>query len=274
MINELQSVQLANNYSLTGRYPVEGWWSSPKMDGVRALWVPNWGLLGRNLSTRYNLPQIENICSSQDTILDGELYIPGEGFDRISGLVRAKRNVAGKEQIQFHVFAQVVKDYTFANTELMIESITEVLPDNQNIVVPVKYQYVQNNPGAIEVQNERNREEGYPEGTMLRHPDVAYRQGRTSNLLKVKNVSRSNFTAVGFIEGKGKYRGMLGAMTVSGLYNGNVLNSNIGTGFTDSERLEIWQNKSNYLGRGAEIVFLNPTKGSLRQPVFIRFNDN
>lgn len=271
MINALQSVQLANTYSLTKKYGVDGWQTSPKIDGVRAVYIPNFGILGRNLETRYSVPHIENICFQQDTILDGELYIPGESFDRISGLARAKRNVAGKTDLQFHVFAQIIPNYTFVNTELMIESITEVLPDNQRIVIPVKYTYVDNNPLAIELQNEKNAADGYPEGTMLRHPDIAYVQRRSNELLKVKNVSRGNFVVIEVIEGRGKYRNMMGAIKVRGLVAGNILTSNVGTGFTDAERREIWNNRTNYIGREAEIVYLNPTTGSLRQPVFTKF---
>lgn len=273
MINEIQAVQLAETYSLTRRYNVSGWFSSPKIDGVRALYIPNFGIVGRNLSTRYSVPHIEDICIGQDTILDGELYIPGEKFDRISGLARAKRNVAGKDRLQFHVFAQVVRNYTFANTELMIESITEVLPDNQQIVIPVKYKYVENNPGAIEAQNEINRAEGYPEGTMLRHPEIAYVQRRSHELLKVKNVSRGNFVITEIIEGRGKYRALMGAIKVRGMVLGNIVTSNVGTGFTDAERRDFWVNRSSYIGREVEIVYLNPTSASLRQPVFIKFND-
>lgn len=268
--------QLAQNYNPSRNYNVPGWYSSPKIDGVRCLFIPGKGLLSRTQKTKYiGLEHIESLCyQGVSTILDGELYIPGEPFDRISGIARdrVKINVADKLRMQFHVFAQKIENYQFVNTELMIESIAESIPDNQSILVPVPYVYVENNPVAIQAQNQINNTAGFPEGTMLRHPTVAYHQGRSHDLLKVKNFVKSEFTITGFDRGTGKYRNSLGRLTVTGLVNGVTITAKVGTGFTDAERSNIWDNQSMFLGQQIEIIYLGTTSGrSLRHPVFSQF---
>ena len=268
--------QLAYNYSPVRDYKISGWYSSPKLDGVRCLYIPGQGLMSRTLKLKYvGLGHIESLCyQGTSTILDGELYIPGESFDGISGIARDTKNINfdDKKRMQFHVFAQIIKDYTFVNTELMIESISESIPDNQSIIVPVPYTYVANNPAAIQVQNQLNATAGFPEGTMLRHPLVAYREGRSHDLLKVKNFVKSNFVITGFVRGKGKYAKSLGNLIVAGLVGGVLITSNVGTGFTNVQRQELWDNQTQYLGEDVEIIYLGVTDGKkLRHPVFLNF---
>lgn len=271
--------QLANTYNPIKNYGVSHWYSSPKYDGVRCLYIPDQGLMSRTLKTKYvGFPEIEAICANitPGFTIDGELYIPNEAFDKISGIIRKskKYEITQKQRVQFHVFALWKPDYTFVNTELMVESISEEIPNNQSFVVPIPYTLIENNPLAIQAQNQFNKENsGTQEGTVLRHPDVAYYQGRSQNLLKVKNVANTIFTITGFYKGTGKYSKSLGKLSVSGLINGITVTSKVGTGFTDAQRQEIWNNQSDYLGTGAEIIYMGVTaSGSLRQPVFSRFS--
>jgi DNA ligase-1 len=272
----LKNCQLAHNYNPSKNYGISGWYTSPKLDGVRCLYIPGQGLLSRTQKVKYiGLGHIESLCSqANSTILDGELYIPGESFDRISGIARdrVKINVEDKRRMQFHVFAQIIENYTFVNTELMIESITESITDNQLIVIPMPYTYVENNPIAIQAQNQVNAAAGFVEGTMLRHPLVAYREGRSHDLLKVKNFVKSAFTVTAFDRGTGKYKNSLGRLTVAGLVDGVSIAAKVGTGFTDVERSNIWTNQSMFLGQQVEVVYLGTTPGkSLRHPVFSKF---
>ena len=275
-MNQLINCQLAQNYNPNRKYGVTGWYSSPKIDGIRCLYIPGKGLLSRTQKIRYmGLEHIENLCyQGPSTVLDGELYIPGEPFDRISGIARGRVtiNVADKERMQFHVFARFLDNYQFANTELMIDSITRSLPNNQSIVVPVPYVYVENNPLAIQAQNQVNAAAGFPEGTMLRHPTIAYHQGRSHDLLKVKNFVKSNFTVTGFTIGTGKYKNSLGKLTVTSLINGVTITAKVGTGFSDAERSYVWEHQSMFLGQEVEVIYLGITLGKkLRHPVYSKF---
>ncbi|PSB53945.1 hypothetical protein C7B67_01110 [filamentous cyanobacterium Phorm 6] len=105
--------QLANTYSPTKTYPNSQWLASPKFDGVRCLYSPARGLMSRSGKSKYTgLEAIEQIClllcqQNNLTFLDGELYIPGEKFDVISGIVRKVRSpdMNQKNRVELHVFA-------------------------------------------------------------------------------------------------------------------------------------------------------------------------
>jgi DNA ligase-1 len=69
------------------------------------------------------------------------------------------------------------------------------------------------------------------EGLMLRNPMSFWVPKRTANLLKVKPLEDSEAKVVGYVFGKGKYKGMLGALIVE--WNGQKFNL---SGMTDDER--------------------------------------
>jgi ATP-dependent DNA ligase len=221
------------------------------------------------------LDHILDICKQQGYILDGELYIPGEPFDIISGIVRGgkKYDIAKKQRLQFHIFAILsIGTRQWLNTQEMIDTIPGVIPPNQSIIVANPYTLIENNPTAIQSQNQFNKDSGLSnEGTILRHPDIAYFEGRNNDLLKVKNFEKTTFICTGFFKGTGKYSQSLGKISVQSEVLGVTVSARVGTGFTDAERLEIWNNQSNYRGRQLEVIHLGFTKSSIRHPVFSKF---
>jgi ATP-dependent DNA ligase len=272
------SCQLANIYYPTKNYGISSWWSSPKLDGVRGLYLPTeQAIFSRTLKSKFvGLDHILDISKQQGYILDGELYIPGEPFDVISGIVRGgkKYDIAKKQRLQFHIFAILsIGTSQWLNTQEMIDTIPRVIPSGQSIIVPNPYNLIENNPTAIQSQNQFNKDSGLSnEGTILRHPDRAYYEGRSNDLLKVKNFEKSTFICTGFFKGTGKYSQSLGKISVQADILGVPVAARVGTGFTDAERLEIWNNQSNYRGRQLEVIHLGLTKAnSVRHPVFSKF---
>lgn len=71
--------QSAKSYRPTKEYGVSGWWSSPKIKGIRCLYLPGKGLLSRTLKTQFiGFENIEQVCQSTGfKIIDGILSIPG-----------------------------------------------------------------------------------------------------------------------------------------------------------------------------------------------------
>ena len=272
------SCQLANNYYPTKNYGISSWWSSPKLDGVRGLYLPTeQAIFSRTLKSKFaGLDHILDICKQQGYILDGELYIPGEPFDVISGIVRGgkKYDIAKKQRLQFHIFAILsIETREWLSTQEMIDTIPGVIPSDQSIVVGNPYTLIENTPTSIQAQNQFNKDSGLSnEGTILRHPDIAYSEGRSNDLLKVKNFEKSTFICTGFFKGTGKYSQSLGKISVQADILGVPVAARVGTGFSDAERLEIWNNQSNYRGRQLEVIHLGLTKAnSVRHPVFSRF---
>lgn len=136
---------------------------------------------------------------------------------------------------------------------------------------------------------------GY-EGVIVRSPNATYKNGRSTAkeqaLLKLKRFTDAEFVVVGFEErmhngneattsalGRTKRssaaagksgRGDLGAL----ICQGEGFTFNVGTGFSDSERAEIWGNKAAYEGRLAKVKFFAiGMKDKPRHPVFLSWRD-
>ncbi|PSB52147.1 hypothetical protein C7B67_08140 [filamentous cyanobacterium Phorm 6] len=140
-------------------------------------------------------------------------------------------------------------------------------------VVVVEQSVIENTPSAIQAKAEAIKAEGRSdEGIMLRNPSYVYSETRSNNLVKVKNFVKTPFVIVGFAKGRGKYANSLGAVSVRALIDGSIVNTKVGSGFSDLERSSIWENQSNYLGTNIEVINLGITKsGNVRHPIFSRF---
>ena len=107
------------------------------------------------------------------------------------------------------------------------------------------------------------------EGVMLNVATGKYEIKRSKQLLKVKFVKEMTLPVVGFIEGQGKYEDMLGAIIVE--YRGSKVG--VGSGFTEAQRFEIWNNQEYYKGKLAEIDTFGESQNqagmiSLNCPIF------
>lgn len=115
------------------------------------------------------------------------------------------------------------------------------------------------------------------EGVMLNTMSGPYEIKRSKNLLKVKHTEEHVLPVVNVIEGNGKYEESLGAIVV--LYTnkyGEQSYLGVGSGFTDDQRNEIWQNPERYIGLNAEIECFGESTNnagltSLNCPIFKRF---
>lgn len=87
------------------------------------------------------------------------------------------------------------------------------------------------------------------EGVMLNTMNGVYRIKRSTDILKVKSCESYDLKIIDFIEGEGKFAGMLGALVVD--YKGNRVG--IGSGFNDYDRQYIWDNQAVLLGKVVEI---------------------
>ncbi|MCU0542134.1 MAG: hypothetical protein MUE44_08060 [Oscillatoriaceae cyanobacterium Prado104] len=273
-------LQLANNYNPQKEYPTSSWLVSPKLDGVRCVYKPDEGLFSRSGKTKYlGFNAIESFCDficrdKRLLFVDGELYIPGEPFDVISGIARKSKNFdpVQKARVEFRVFAIVFADRSQEPTaNVMVDLIESYIPSG-NRAIAVIQRSIPNNPLSIQQELDATRTSGQSqEGIMLRNPNSIYAPGRSDSLLKVKNFTRSTLVCTGYTRGTGKFAGMLGAINVE-LASDRRVTGRLGTGLTDSERRDIWQNQIDYLGRSLEGIHLGITPGGkLRHPVFVGF---
>ena len=68
---------------------------------------------------------------------------------------------------------------------------------------------------------------------MLHLGSSLYKSGRSDDLLKLKKYRDAEAVVIGYIPGKGKYKGMLGSLEVE---IADKKRFKIGTGFSDEER--------------------------------------
>lgn len=93
---------------------------------------------------------------------------------------------------------------------------------------------------------------GY-EGIMVKDPDAPYTLKRSTAWLKIKPFIEVSLEVVGFEEGTGKNAGMLGAFLMRGEDDGRQIEVDCGGGFSDSERMQYWQNRNNLIGMIGEV---------------------
>lgn len=115
------------------------------------------------------------------------------------------------------------------------------------------------------------------EGVMLNTANGPYEVKRSKCLLKVKHTEEHILPVVDIIEGTGKFEDSLGALVV--IYTDKVGRQSylgVGSGFTDAQRKEIWDNFDAYRSRMIEIECFGESTNSagttsLNCPIFKRF---
>ncbi len=104
------------------------------------------------------------------------------------------------------------------------------------------------------------------EGAMARQLDVTVALKRSSSLVKCKTFVDGEFEIYGMIEGEGKFVGMMGTLQCR-MVNGKEFE--IGTGFTDKDREDFWDNKEEAVGQYAHCRYQGLTDGGVpRIPSF------
>ena len=124
--------------------------------------------------------------------------------------------------------------------------------------------------------NELSIVEGY-EGIMIKDPKSFYESKRSTSWLKSKPFIEISLEVKNYEEGTGRNKGKLGAIIAEGEDNGRFFKLNIGSGFTDSQRQNFWNNKEKLIGQIVEVRADSVSKSqdgdswSLRFPRFKTF---
>jgi DNA ligase-1 len=116
---------------------------------------------------------------------------------------------------------------------------------------------------------------GY-EGIMIKDPEAGYECKRSVAWLKLKPFIEVSLEVVAVEEGTGRNIGKLGALVCEGEDNGQRIQVNVGSGFTDSNRDTYWSGRDALIGNIVEVRADAVTQNqdgtySLRFPRFLRF---
>ncbi|MDR1934578.1 MAG: DNA ligase [Candidatus Accumulibacter sp.] len=207
--------------------PVTQYLVSEKLDGVRAFWD------GRVLRTRgggkIDAPAwfVEGFPAPA---LDGELWAGRGRFERLSGIVRKERPVDAEwREVRYMIFELPGAPGSFRQRAGAIQRIVG------EAAVPwlrAVEQFEVENRAALERKLVSVVRAG-GEGLMLHRADALYATGRSDDLLKMKPFHDAEAEVIGHLPGKGKYKGMLGALRVR---SEDGVEFNLGSGLSDALR--------------------------------------
>lgn len=129
---------------------------------------------------------------------------------------------------------------------------------------------------AVFIQYNKDALAAKLEGIMIKDPDAIYECKRSAAWLKQKPFIEVSLEIIGVEEGTGKNVGRLGAFVCSGEDDGILITVNVGSGFTDEQRIEFWDSRNTLPGQIVEVRADAVTQNqdgsySLRFPRFLRF---
>lgn len=267
-----------------------------KLDGVRVLAVvyPSGvvNLYSRNGKSLVNFVHIEKQLAkhafmfAEPVVLDGEVM--SASFQDLMKQVHRKSDVAADDAVLnlFDILTlrelqagrgahrQIDRSVTLAawysQCAAHMPNVTVVGQELIDLREPAgQARFKQINQEAID---------GGYEGIMIKDPSAVYECKRSASWLKLKPFIEVTLTVVAVEEGTGKNAGRLGALICEGSDDSKFIRVNVGSGFTDELRDQIWADKEAVVGSLVEVRADAATRSqdsddvwSLRFPRFLRF---
>lgn len=249
------------------------WWAQPKLDGYRLLLHVADTEDGQNATAftrRMNdvtesLPELEEIDWPQgEYIFDAEVIASDGTYNSTSERVgRSAENVEREQEMHFGLFDVLVAngdhihDEPYGERHQILKS--GVFDDDRVFVLEAK-------DATRQEAQEMGRDY---EGVIWKDPDAPYEfDKRSSNWVKEKNEAEEIDVVVSdFHEGEGRLNDSLGKLSVESA-DGTPLGA-VGTGFTDAQRQEIWENRDEWEGKTIELT-AEAFQDGLRFPRFER----
>ena len=286
----------------------------PKLDGVRVLMVVILNDFGDLTVTSYsrngkvfenfthieeqifnNYKQLmraamnakhEGRALTEGVVFDGEVI--GNSFQELMRQARRKDNVQADDSV-FNIFDVIpLQDFRRGhwNAQLskrvgILEAIRPVVDEMPNVEllphIMVDLDTVEGRT-ALERYAKDMVNQGF-EGIMIKEMSAPYECKRNTFWMKWKPTITVDLEVVGVEEGTGRNVGRLGALVCAGADDGKEISVNVGSGFSDSDRDNLWADRNLVIGRTVEILCDVITQNqdgtySLRFPRFVRFRDD
>ena len=271
-------VPLANKYR-EGMcdFDKDNWYVSRKLDGVRCL-----GFIENNKITFYSrngkvfttLGKLEDDIFDHmpiglSLVLDGELCIAdedgNEDFASIMKQIRRKNHTI--ENIKFFTFdyytpeefRKGVPSGEYYNTywvhDCKLVEMLEHSPINQ----------------AHPLYVYENCMPDHWEGLMLRQAGTVFK--RSNNLLKLKRFLEADYRVIGVTKGSKYIQGEENPCVASLVVQHRGFKVYVGSGLSDNERLDFYQNENRIIGKTITVQYFEETKDSLRFPTYKGIRD-
>ena len=268
-----------------------------KLDGVRAVTViyPSGkiDMFSRNGKELNNFNHIKdeisktfNISSIKEAlVLDGEIV--SDDFQTLMKQIHRKKSSQNKDAKLFlfdllplEYFKKGIYEKSYFSRIEQLKKINErffVQSQIINIIDSVNVD-LDTEKGEIEFKNFNKNSiiNGY-EGIMIKDPESFYECKRSTTWLKSKPFIEISLEVKDYEEGTGRNKGKLGAIIAEGIDGDKNFKTNVGSGFTDLQRKEFWEDKDKLIGQIIEIRADSISKSqdgenwSLRFPRFKSF---
>jgi DNA ligase-1 len=264
---------------LAGKYDAKKhngyFYCQPKLDGVRCIarWEGDCVVLysrqGKVYDVKHISDQLKDVLGKDD-VFDGEIYIHGMSLQSMISLV--KKPQSDSLLLEYHIYDYPVingnEDYS---TEERLTSLSKINVANKNNLKIVSGQELGCDKHSIGLWQSKYLASGY-EGLMLREKDSKYLWGyRSNDLLKVKTFQDAEFEIVDVIEGEGKMVGHGIMICKNDLSDATF---KVVPKTTMEVRKEIFDNKSNYIGKKYTVKYFDRTEDLIpRFPVGIAVRD-
>ena len=219
------ALQLAKVYQ--PGMPLDGYWVSEKLDGVRAYWdgAQLWSKGGNRIAAPEWFTR-----GYPDQAMEGELWMGRGRFAEVSAAVRRLRPQAQEwRQIRLMLFDLPESRQPFA---VRVQEMRALVAASSSYTLEVVTQTPATDHDRLMLQLDKVMARG-GEGLMLHHGDSVYHAGRSDAVLKVKRYQDAEARVIGHVGGQGKFAGMLGALQVE---TDDGRRFRLGTGFSDAER--------------------------------------
>lgn len=258
---------------------------SVKENGIRSTFM-NGVFRSRQNKEQLGFNHISNDIISlglEDYVLDGELIRnnidnieDNENFRLTTSIVNSDKET--KNEIIFKLFDILPvdefitgesKDTFKARLELLNNIKNKIDELGLNNIKVVDTLYTGTDHAMIDIVLDKLDSEGYEGAMCLR--DMPYKCKRNNGILKCKKFKSADCKIIGYEEGTGKLQGMLGSFIID--YKGN--NVSVGSGYTDNQRIEYWNDRDNLIGRVLEVKYKEESKNtktgllSLQFPIFV-----
>jgi DNA ligase-1 len=277
-------VQLAKVYEPGMALPSH-LYMEPKFDGLR-------GIIDVDLGVAYTrtglpIPNAEKIIVElqksgefREMVLDGEFL--ADDWNLSQSIVKTQTLHPDIDSLKFYTFdllSQNEWEYKACLRSLECRK-QDLMRRWENSPVTPHVVYVEHQeprtPLHLETIFKAYLKKGY-EGAMLKDAAACYQFKKHISWLKYKPFHDGDFTIIGAVEGRGKHKGVLGALQIKGKVEKCPILCEVGTGFDDATRKQLWfDHKNNGLvGRIVEVEFQEiTTDGALRFPSFRRMRDD